>query len=260
MRRSFWVLSIMLVISLFGFSKVSSAKVYARPSQESTVGSPVDQVLQENERTKELLEIWKDHVRTVTKERDEAYKQIEALKSQSGVSTQANAQELVAAADTAKEESLRQIDFLKDKMALLQKKYEDLQSQNQKLQTTLSQNEENRISEAQLAALQAKADKLPVVEKEFQEARDYFSSYMKELDAKNKKTLDENAVLKSEIQSARADRQKQTELDQKLSQLKSENERLQQIQTQQSKTIKTLKSTIQSSLDSLNSNCGETNK
>ncbi len=37
---------------------------------------------QEIERDRELLEIWKDHVKTLTKERDEAYKQLEALKSQ----------------------------------------------------------------------------------------------------------------------------------------------------------------------------------
>lgn len=33
------------------------------------------------QRTKELLEIWKDHVRTLTRERDEAYQEIDRLKS-----------------------------------------------------------------------------------------------------------------------------------------------------------------------------------
>ena len=41
----------------------------------------LDKVSAEAARSKELLEIWKDHVRTLTQERDEAYHEIETLKS-----------------------------------------------------------------------------------------------------------------------------------------------------------------------------------
>lgn len=52
--------------------------------QESLDGR-ADQLSQELARNKELLEIWKDHVRTVTKERDDAYKQIDDLKNGMGL-------------------------------------------------------------------------------------------------------------------------------------------------------------------------------
>ncbi len=48
---------------------------------EVSLDARYDKISQELVRNKELLEIWKDHVRSVTKERDEAFKQIEALKS-----------------------------------------------------------------------------------------------------------------------------------------------------------------------------------
>ena len=41
----------------------------------------IEAISQEAERNRELLEIWKDHVKTLTKERDTAYKEIEHLKS-----------------------------------------------------------------------------------------------------------------------------------------------------------------------------------
>ena len=47
----------------------------------------------------------------------------------------------------------------------------------------------------------AKAEKLKIVETELQEARDYFASYMKELDAKNEQIMEENNSLKSQLSS-----------------------------------------------------------
>ncbi len=44
-----------------------------------------DKVSQEAGRNRELLEIWKDHVKTLTKERDDAYRQLEHMRSASPV-------------------------------------------------------------------------------------------------------------------------------------------------------------------------------
>jgi chromosome segregation ATPase len=48
---------------------------------ESVKGNRTDNPAQEAERNRELLEIWKDHVKILTKERDAAYKEIERFKA-----------------------------------------------------------------------------------------------------------------------------------------------------------------------------------
>lgn len=274
MNRQSWILLAVFVVSLVSFPKNSIAKVYANPGQEAVMDNRVNPVAQspqipEAERTQQLLEIWKDHVKTLTRERNDAYKEIEALKSQGAGSVQNNGpaenlsveressdrtiaslrsqlaslqsenQQLklaqprdVASVDqdlrtelTAlrsenqklklaikentetnsdkevilreKEEALRQLEYLKDKMTLLQKKYDQLQSQDQPSQRVVVPAEENNADAAQLKLLKAKAEKLKIVETELQEARDYFASYMKEMDAKNKQIIEENSSLKS---------------------------------------------------------------
>src|SRR3989338_680586 len=259
MTRHSWILLAVFVVSLVNFPKNSIAKVYTNPRQEVVTDNRVDPIAQssqipEAERTKQLLEIWKDHVKTLTRERNDAYKEIEALKNQ-GVSAdrnnasqgmpnveresvnrtiaalrsqvdslQSENQQLklsqprdVASVDQdlrmelstlrsenqklklaikentetnsdkevilrEKEEALRQLDYLKDKMTLLQKKYDQLQSQDQLSQRAAVPVEKNNADAAQLKLLKAKAEKLKIVETELQEARDYFASYMKELD------------------------------------------------------------------------------
>ena len=282
MRKFSLVYFVIFLFSVFGFAQASFAKVapklyqepaetnYAELSQtteqsditsQGTLDSRFEALTKEIQKSKELLAIWKDHVRTLTKERNDAYKEIETLKGQGVSSENTKAQSDNEAIVNEKEEATRELEYLKDKMTLLQKKYDGLKSENQRLQTALSQREKDRLSETELAALQAKAEKLTAAEKELQEAKDYFSSSMEELNAKTKKMYQENESLKSEIQNAKAEQQKQEELQQELAQLNSENgslklqnDRLQKTQAQQSKTIQTLKSTIQSSLDSLDAN------
>ena len=101
-----------------------------------------------------------------------------------------------------KEEALRQLEYLKDKMTLLQKKYDQLQSQDQRSQRATAVSEENNADADQLKSLKAKAEKLKIVETELREARDYFASYMKELDAKNKQIMEENNSLRSRLSSS----------------------------------------------------------
>ena len=240
MRKFSSVCLVIFLLSVFGFTQASFAKAAPRPTQEpaetnyaelyqaarqsdltsqGTLDSRFEALTKELQKGKELLAIWKDHVRSLTKERDEAYKEIETLKDQGASSSLPDGR---------------------------------IAAENEELKSELG---------SLRAALQAKAEKLTAVEKELQEAKDYFSSSMEELNEKTKKMFQENETLKSEIQSAKAERQKQEELQQALVQLKSENgslkfqnDRLQKTQAQQSKTIQTLKSAIQSSLDSLDAN------
>ena len=71
MKKVLRVLPAVFLLALFGFSQISYAE-----------GEDVETLSQELEKNKELLEIWKGHVKTLTKERDTAYREIEELKSQ----------------------------------------------------------------------------------------------------------------------------------------------------------------------------------
>ena len=264
MKKFSLVFIVLFVSVLSGFVPTTFAKrppnSYQEPVgttyQELSQSVQPDETAREMQKDKELLAIWKDHVRTLTKERDEAYKEIEALKNQ-GVSIspaapvdpglrevlddlRAENQKLKLAlkenkeaqADKEvilreKEEALGQFDYLKDKMTLLQKKQDQTQNENQKLQAWIS-------------SLRTQTEKLNGAETELQKTRESFASYMKESDARIKQAFEENNSLKSTNDA-----------------LLSENKQVKKTQAQQSKIIQTLKSNIQSSLDSLNSNRDE---
>src|SRR3990167_3692544 len=88
MKRFGGVAIAVLALALILSPSILSAKVYTNPAQETPMDSGVEQAskspeIPEAERTQQLLMIWKDHVKTLTRERDEAYKEIEALKNQS---------------------------------------------------------------------------------------------------------------------------------------------------------------------------------
>ncbi len=74
-----------LWISLGALSMFMAAGLFIRPSGlfAEPVNSDYDAVAQEAGRNRELLDIWKDHVKTVTKERDDAYRQLEQLRASS---------------------------------------------------------------------------------------------------------------------------------------------------------------------------------
>lgn len=276
MKRVCGVFFAVFITLLILSPKILLAKVYTNPAQETVMGSGTEQISQppqipETERTQQLMEIWKDHVKTLTRERDEAYKEIEALKSQRpGVSPnnasqgmsdaeresvnrtnsalrsqvdalQSENQQLklaqprdVASVDQdlrtelttlrsenqkikmaikentessadkevilrEKEEALRQLEYLKDKMTLLQKKYDQLQSDNQNSRSSTADLSEQGATASQLKSLQAKAEKLKIVENDLQEARDTFASYIRELETKNRQITEENNSLKSRL-------------------------------------------------------------
>ncbi len=77
MKRTGWVvLSVFSLVLLFGFYR--SARAESDASSESRYQA----LSEELNKNKEMLQIWKDHVRSLTKDRDEAYRQIQTLKSQ----------------------------------------------------------------------------------------------------------------------------------------------------------------------------------
>ncbi len=75
MKRFF---SGLLILSLCFPPFATAQEVKLPPSPQDI---KLQKTTEEANRNRELLEIWKDHVRTVTKERDEAYQQIETLKA-----------------------------------------------------------------------------------------------------------------------------------------------------------------------------------
>lgn len=82
-------------------------------------------------RDKQLLEIWKDHVRSLTRERDEAYQRIEELKSNQTADLPAPIQNTAAfeAALRDKEAAFRESEALRSQVASLETQISKLQVQ-----------------------------------------------------------------------------------------------------------------------------------
>src|SRR3989338_284093 len=76
MKRTGWVvLSVVSLVLLFGFY------ASARAEDDASSESRYQALSEELNKNKEMLQIWKDHVRSLTKDRDEAYRQIQTLKT-----------------------------------------------------------------------------------------------------------------------------------------------------------------------------------
>ena len=76
MKKVFMTITVFLLVLV---STVVMKKTVL--ADESDPASSYEAVSQEAERNRELLEIWKDHVKTLTKERDAAFKEVEQLKA-----------------------------------------------------------------------------------------------------------------------------------------------------------------------------------
>jgi DNA repair exonuclease SbcCD ATPase subunit len=72
MKKISIIVGIVAVFTAFGVVPYQ-ARLSAEPDYEK--------IAQEAERNRELLDIWKQHVKTLTKERDDAYRQLETLKA-----------------------------------------------------------------------------------------------------------------------------------------------------------------------------------
>ncbi|GEM_PF-2673968 len=80
MKKILWVIPVIFLSSCFGFYQLASAG--EESSNQPSLESRSEELAQELEKSKEMTQIWKDHVRTLTKERNEAYQEIERLKNQ----------------------------------------------------------------------------------------------------------------------------------------------------------------------------------
>ena len=74
--KKFWIVAVFFVLVLV---PTVLAKQVGFAAQEPADGR-YETMSQEAQRNRELLEIWKDHVKTLTKERDAAYKELEKFK------------------------------------------------------------------------------------------------------------------------------------------------------------------------------------
>lgn len=74
--KNFWATTAFFVLIVSPVILSRQISLASEPAGDSRYNN----LAQEAERNRELLEIWKDHVKTLTKERDTAYKELEQLK------------------------------------------------------------------------------------------------------------------------------------------------------------------------------------
>ena len=122
------------LLSILALCFVTSIPLHAQEIRSGADFSDVDPGLAKQiARDKQLLEIWKDHVRKLTQERDEAYQKIEELKSsQASIAPLPAPVQDTAALDTAlqeKESALREADTLRSQVASLKTQISKLEIQ-----------------------------------------------------------------------------------------------------------------------------------
>jgi chromosome segregation ATPase len=141
MRKSS-VVSFVLGFLAFG---IFSSSVSAQQEVSGTFQAPQDQMAQELEKSRQMLEIWKDHVRELTQERDEAYQEIDRLKGGENSSQQFGIETAPLPGSAAQNISqyTQTIEALKSQISSLQ-----------------SQNENLKIAEREVKELQEDKDLL----------------------------------------------------------------------------------------------------
>ena len=191
----------------------------------------VDKLSRELERNKELLEIWKDHVRTLTQERDEAYKQIEDLKTGAGAPLRVNLEEKIqelkksyTALDannrTQTERLKTEIQSLNSQAAEETKKFEALSAEKQNL------NDQIRILQTKVEALQADSQQADVLKQQLGAALSEKQAQIQSLKSDLDHLRVENQKVEGLAQKLKEFSAKAGELDRMNVQLKSENKKI----------------------------------
>lgn len=145
--KNFWITA--GALTLFLGTVVLNGQVDLRAETEDP---NYEKIAQEAERNRELLEIWKDHVKTLTKERDQAYQELERMKSGSGAGL-AQFGGMETAPILPSPEIAQQIDGLQSEVSRLQL---ELQMELQrKTASTGSASGSNRELQMQFSALQS---------------------------------------------------------------------------------------------------------
>jgi len=146
--KKFWIT--VGALTLFLGSSVLNGQVGLNAQ---TQDPDYEKIAQEAERNRELLEIWKDHVKTLTKERDQAYQELERLRS-GGPASLAQFGGMETAPLPPSPEALQQIDSLQSEVSRLQLELQ------RKTSSTGATSGSSRELQMQLSALQSQYQQL----------------------------------------------------------------------------------------------------
>ena len=267
MKKMLWAISLVFLSSYFGFYPPASAE------GES---SSYDELAQELEKTKEMTQIWKDHVRTLTRERDAAYQEIETLKNQA---PPAGSQNRVLRKGEIETQPLANQAAFRDLQRNYQAQTEKLQEVTSQLQLAQSQANQASSDEVstetqdqirdlnyQIDRLRYDNERLKIAEKETVDLRSQIDSF---------RSLKENMrVLQNELDSAKVEKEKAVKekyaLNQQVQSLRSQitasesdlnsvkadrdriSENLRSTRDAQAKRVESIKTGLQSLIQDLN--------
>ena len=161
----------------------------AAPALAKLSTSPeTTETMQDPERQKELLGIWKEHVRTLTQERDDALRQVEALRAGSGAHQQ-YAIETTPAAGTPIAQRLTNLEMLlaqaqhDRQQALAELDRVKRESQTPRPAVSLGDGSiESETLRARTQTLQAKLQSATLSQQELQDARAFLSKRVNQLE------------------------------------------------------------------------------
>ena len=207
---------------------------WALAGEVESPDSRYQSLAQEAERNKELLEIWKDHVKTLTKERDAAYKQIEQFKAGAGAPAG-------GAGPMAQFGSVETQPLASPEVA---GQMQNLQEENTRLRAELEQKSQppagsNRELQMQFSAIQSQ---LQQVRKELKDAYTEKDRLIQEKEralsqverltnqaegaAEGSPVSSDNSAMQALMQERRKDQAAIQDLQSQLESLRSENEKL----------------------------------
>lgn len=213
--KKFWISVSALAIFLVSATLVKQTDLKAEPADTTataTTTSPsYDKIAQEAERNRELLEIWKDHVKTLTKERDDAFEQLEQLKASRGGSPVAQFG-AVESMPLPASEAAQQIESLQSEVSRLT---EELQKRSS------STGDSGRDLQMQFSALQSQ---LQQVKKELSDTR----GEKDRLIQAKEKALSQAERLEAEVESLRAGGQESSSDQARIRELESQIQRTKQ--------------------------------
>ncbi len=137
----------MIVFLCLGTTSFVLAKGQSAMAQGVSQENRYAELAKEAERTQELLTIWKDHVRTLTQERNEAYETIEKLKQGQG-----SAKEIPASTPTGNEQYTlqRRLQAAEDQNRMLESRLKTISKKG-----NLPAKVDSKEKDARLAAVQA---------------------------------------------------------------------------------------------------------
>ncbi|GEM_PF-3866479 len=134
------------VLSVLALCMSVSAFSHAQEGRPGADLSDIDPGLAKQiARDKQLLEIWKDHVRKLTQERDEAYQKIEALKSSPAPKAPVEDTALLDDARQEKESALQEAAALRSQVAVLKTQISKLEVQGANRQFAVEVAPENPV-------------------------------------------------------------------------------------------------------------------